>query len=87
MCSSDLYGAAYADDLSVFHCKVDTEDGLKRLMKSKYIQSDVGNTYAYCKKDLENGKTVLFTGTPCKFSFPFSFLYKQIFFMSLKFKY
>lgn len=24
---------------------------------------------------------------PCKFSFPFSFLYKQIFFMSLKFKY
>lgn len=72
-----VYGAAYADDLSVFHCKVDTEDGLKRLMKSKYIQSDVGNTYAYCKKDLENGKTVLFTGTPCQIAGLKSYLGKE----------
>lgn len=46
-------------------------------MKSKYIQSDVGNTYAYCKKDLENGKTVLFTGTPCQIAGLKSYLGKE----------
>lgn len=72
-----VYGAAYKEDLSVFHCKVDTESGLEKLMKSKYIQSDIGNAYASCKEDLVNGKSVLFTGTPCQIAGLKSYLGKE----------
>ncbi|WP_243638766.1 Coenzyme F420 hydrogenase/dehydrogenase, beta subunit C-terminal domain [Lucifera butyrica] len=33
---------------------------------SKYVQSDMGDTYAQVKADLQEGRKVLFTGTPCQ---------------------
>ena len=33
---------------------------------SKYVQSSIGFTYTQAKENLESGKMVLFSGTPCQ---------------------
>ena len=61
-----IYGAAFDDNWNVCHIRVDKKDELKRLYTSKYVQSDMGNTFRQVKSDLDNGKKVLFAGTPCQ---------------------
>lgn len=36
------------------------------LQGSKYVQSEIGDTYSQAKRDLIQGKVVLFSGTPCQ---------------------
>lgn len=60
-----LYGAAMVG-MQVKHIRVADPDGLEALRGSKYVQSDIGQTYIQAKADLESGRTVLFTGTPCQ---------------------
>jgi len=36
------------------------------MQNSKYVQSEMGYSYAQCKHFLQNGRTVLFSGTPCQ---------------------
>jgi len=48
------------------HVLVDNLSDLERLKGSKYLQSDVRNTYLQVKESLKQGKTVLYTGTPCQ---------------------
>lgn len=60
-----LYGAAM-EGMQVKHIRVADRVGLEALRGSKYVQSDIGQTYIQAKADLESGKTVLFTGTPCQ---------------------
>ena len=54
----DCYGAK--------EIRVDSMDGLNFLRGSKYIQSNVGLSFQNVKDDLLNGKTVLYSGTPCQ---------------------
>lgn len=61
-----VYGAAFSTDFSVEHIRVTQEDELKRLLRSKYVQSNMKNVYISLKDDLEQGKIVLFSGTPCQ---------------------
>lgn len=61
-----IYGAAFDYNWNVCHIRVDKKDELKRLYTSKYVQSDMGNTFRQVKSDLDNGKKVLFAGTPCQ---------------------
>lgn len=61
-----VYGAIFSEKDSVSHIKVDNLEDLDKLRGSKYIQSDIGNCFADIKKDLQSGKFVLFTGTPCQ---------------------
>lgn len=63
-----VYGAAYNEDWGVDHIGVKDRENLKRLQKSKYIQSDNGNIFREVKKLLENDQLVLFSGTPCQIS-------------------
>ena len=60
------YGAAFSDNLSVQHKRVDSLSELQKLRKSKYVQSRIGDVYKLVKNDLENDKKVLFSGTPCQ---------------------
>ena len=60
-----LYGAAM-EGIRIKHIRVADREGLERLQGSKYVQSDIGQTYIQAKADLEAGKSVLFTGTPCQ---------------------
>ena len=61
-----VYGAAFAEDFSVAHCRIDRAEHLSRLLGSKYVQSHIGYTYREVKKDLKEGRAVLFSGTPCQ---------------------
>ncbi|MCI6878034.1 MAG: Coenzyme F420 hydrogenase/dehydrogenase, beta subunit C-terminal domain [Solobacterium sp.] len=61
-----VYGCAWGNDLEPCHIRVDNLNDLYKLKKSKYVQSKIGNTYQDVKKDLQNNKFVLFSGTPCQ---------------------
>lgn len=54
--------------LKPIHIRVDSEDYLYKLRGSKYVQSDLGNCYIQIKNDLDSGKKVMFSGTPCQVS-------------------
>ena len=43
-----------------------THDGLAPMQGSKYLSSDTGGIYPQIRKELETGRLVLFTGTPCQ---------------------
>lgn len=62
-----VYAAAfdYGDTLRLT-CHSTKEVSLKELMKSKYVQNYIGFAYRNILKDLNNGLTVLFCGTPCQ---------------------
>lgn len=72
-----IYGAAFDDNLNVCHIRADKKDELKSLYTSKYVQSDMGNTFRQVKGDLDNGKKVLFAGTPCQVAGLKSYLQKD----------
>lgn len=59
-------GAAYDENLQVVHKVVQDEEGLSALRGSKYVQSNTGNIYAEVRQMLEEGRKVLFSGTPCQ---------------------
>ena len=61
-----VFGAAFDEELMVRHVAVDSMDQVYRLQGSKYVQSIIGRTYIEAKKLLDEGRYVLFTGTPCQ---------------------
>ena len=61
-----IYGAAFDENLHVRHRRVDTITDLERLRGSKYVQSFIGESYQLVREDLELGRWVLFSGTPCQ---------------------
>ena len=63
-----VFGAAYADDFSVFHCEVSDAEHLQKLRTAKYAQSVLKDTFRQVQDRLHAGKYVLFSGTPCQIS-------------------
>jgi coenzyme F420-reducing hydrogenase beta subunit len=61
-----IYGADYDQEFQVLHKRAETYAQRDRMRISKYVQSDMRDTYAQIKADLGSGKKVLFTGTPCQ---------------------
>lgn len=64
-----VFGAAFIKEqgeLTVRHCSAMTKKELKKQLGSKYVQSDLGDTFAVAKDYLEKGKKVLYSGTPCQ---------------------
>lgn len=61
-----VYGATINSQLNIKHIRVDRAKDLELLRGSKYAQSFISDTYKGVKKDLLNGKKVLFIGTPCQ---------------------
>lgn len=72
-----IYGAALDPDILVRHRRALTIEESKIFRKSKYLQSDIGNTFSMAKKDLEEGKIVLFSGTPCQVGGLYGYLGKR----------
>lgn len=60
-----VFGAKWYEG-EVIHSGIDNISRLEELQKSKYLQSKVDTSYLEVKKYLENGKKVLFAGTPCE---------------------
>ena len=61
-----VYGADFDEDYNVVHSRAINKAQRDRQRVSKYAQSDLKDTFVKVKNDLQNGLTVLFTGTPCQ---------------------
>ncbi len=59
------------------HIAITTLDALPKLQNSKYVQSEIGHAYEECQKYLEEGREVLFSGTPCQIAGLKAFLKKD----------
>ena len=69
-----VVGATMDINLYVHHIIIDTIEQLNLLRGSKYVQSDLKNTYKDVKKILLGGRKVLFTGTGCQVAGLYAFL-------------
>lgn len=69
-----VVGATMDINLYVHHIIIDSIEQLKLLRGSKYVQSDLKNTYKDVKKILLGGRKVLFTGTGCQVAGLYAFL-------------
>lgn len=72
-----VFGAALTDDFEVRHQEADTLAGLEKILKSKYAQSQIGNSYKKARQYLQDGRLVLFSGTPCQIAGLKSFLGRE----------
>lgn len=61
-----VYGAVFNDDFEVVHSKAFDRVQRDRMRGSKYVQSKLGNIFTDIRSTLDDGKLVLFTGTPCQ---------------------
>lgn len=61
-----VFGAGFDQEWKVVHSYAENLKDLDQLRRSKYVQSDIGKTYQQAKQFLEQGRAVLFTGTPCQ---------------------
>lgn len=75
--SGYVFGVGYNEDLTVAHKMVESENQINDLRGSKYVQSDVNETFLKVKQVLEQGSLALFTGTPCQIEGLYSFLGKE----------
>ncbi len=72
-----VYGAAFDNDFRLKCTVATTTDELSPLLKSKYLQSDMGNSYEKIRERLDAGQGVLFCGTPCQVQALRNFLGKE----------
>ena len=72
-----IYEAAFDNNWKVKHIRVDDIDELKKLYTSKYVQSDMGDSFKQVKHDLNTAKDVLFAGTLCQVAGLKSYLSKE----------
>ncbi len=72
-----VFGAILDEKFNVMHRKAETLEEVDAFRGSKYVQSDLKNTYKEAKKILEENRYVLFTGTPCQIEGLKAFLNKD----------
>lgn len=73
-----IYGAGYEEHFRVVHKRATSKEQRNEFKGSKYVQSDLKETFLQVKNDLKAGKTVLFSGTPCQTSGLNSFIGKKL---------
>lgn len=61
-----VFGATWTGDWKVEHSFTETKEGVEAFRGSKYLQSEIGNTFRQAKAFLKEGRKVLFSGTPCQ---------------------
>lgn len=61
-----VFGAVFDENWEVEHRYAETLEGVRPMMGSKYLQSRVGNAYKEVELFLKQGRTVLFSGSPCQ---------------------
>lgn len=72
-----VYGAAFDENLRVVHCRAESMAEAQKFHGSKYVQTDMRGVMKQVKKDLKEGRQVLFTGTACHVSGLYKFLGKE----------
>lgn len=72
-----VVGAAFDDAWNVRHIIIDKEEDLHRIRGSKYVQSNLVGVFQQVKRELQVGREVLFSGTPCQVAGLHGFLRKK----------
>ena len=72
-----VVGAAYNEDMTVSHIVVECLEDLYKVQSSKYVQSNTMATYSQVKAMLQEGREVLYSGTPCQIGGLKAFLRKD----------
>lgn len=72
-----VFGVCYNKNWEAEHAEAETMEGIQLFMGSKYLQSTVGVSYSRVKMFLEQGRYVLFSGTPCQIAGLYSCLGKK----------
>lgn len=61
-----VYGAAHNENFETVHIRAENAQDRDRCIGSKYVQSSMRDIFNQVKNDLQLGKDVFFTGTPCQ---------------------
>ena len=61
-----VFGAKFDEKWNVVHNWAETQDGIADFRGSKYVQSEIGESYKDVRFFLQQGRKVLFSGTPCQ---------------------
>lgn len=61
-----VYGVIQDDNLQVKFLRGVTIEDCIKMQGSKYVESNIEGVYQEVKKDIQNGKSVLFSGTACQ---------------------
>lgn len=72
-----FYGAAFDEDFNVKHMGVFSAGECGIFQGSKYVKSECNIVFPDVKAQIENGKSVLFSGTPCQIFALNSFIKKN----------
>lgn len=72
-----IFGARFDEHWQVVLGYADCIEELSRFRGSKYVQARVGTSFIQAKKILEDGRNVLFSGTPCQIAGLKAFLHKE----------
>lgn len=60
------YGCTLDQRLKTKHIRIDSIEDLHLIQSSKYTQSTIVSVFTEIKKDIKDGKRVVFFGTPCQ---------------------
>lgn len=69
-----VFGACFDEKWGVKHSYAETLIEVGKFRGSKYVQSDIGNSYIKANEYLREGREVLFTGTSCQIAGLYRFL-------------
>ena len=72
-----VIGAIFNSEWQVVHSIIDKEEDLSKLQGSKYVQSEIGDSFNVTKELLNKGRLVLYSGTACQIAGLKSFLKKD----------
>lgn len=61
-----VYGVGYEGHFHVVHKRAISKEERNEFKGSKYVQSDLKDTFRQVKQDLKDGLLVMFSGTPCQ---------------------
>lgn len=61
-----VYGCVLDSDFRAVHVRATTPEERNQMRGSKYIQSSMGEMFKLVRKDLDEGRKVLFSGTSCQ---------------------
>lgn len=70
-------GCVWNEKMEAVHIVSDKKEDLQRMQSSKYVQSDMQDSFVKIRHALKAGRTVVFCGTPCQTAGLNSFLKKE----------
>ena len=72
-----VFGVKWNEHFEAIHAYTETKEGLAEFRGSKYVQSQVRDTFKQAEQFLKQGRQVLFSGVPCQIAGLKKFLRKE----------